>query len=301
MPIEPMASRPRPVNTMARVLSNRPVMPGGAILRLALAAAVPPFPAPHAGQFVHLRLGDFPLLRRPFSVLGFVPAAAGGATLEIMYAVVGRGTERIAALVPGDRVEILGPLGNAYVLGAAGSLILVAGGRGAVPLFRLLESGAARGREVVFLFGARSRDYLWELERLAGIEHRLATDDGSAGEKGTVIDLLRAELARRPRGSGAGPVRVFACGPEIMLRRVAETASEFGAAAQVALESPMGCAIGICRGCVIPRRLTAAGMWARDGNARYATVCKEGPVFLGEEVDWEALERALDPAGAAAP
>ena len=279
---------------------NHPVMPGGAILRLALPAS-PSFPVPAAGQFVHLRLGEFPLLRRPFSVLGFAPAAAGGAALGILYAVVGRGTERIAALVPGDRIEILGPLGNGYALGTEGPLILVAGGRGAAPLYYLLASGAARGREVTFLFGARSREYLWELERLAGVDHRLATDDGSAGVKGTVIDLLAAELARHGRGGSAAPARVLACGPEIMLRRVAETAAAFGAQAQVAVESPMGCAIGICRGCVIPRRATAAGPWPRDGNARYATVCKEGPVFLGSEVDWDALERALDPAAAVAP
>jgi len=298
----PTDAWPRPVSARARVLLNRPVMPGGAILRLALPAA-PPFPVPAAGQFIHLRLGEFPLLRRPFSVLGFAPAA-GGATLEILYAVVGRGTERIAALAPGDPVEILGPLGNGYVLGAAGPLVLVAGGRGAAPLYRLLESGEASGRELVFLFGARSREYLWELERLAGVDHRLATDDGSAGEKGTVIDLLAAELtrlARHDRARSAAPTRVFACGPEVMLRRVAATAAGFGAEAQVAVESPMGCAIGICRGCVIPRRTTAAGPWPRDGNARYATVCKEGPVFLGAEVDWDALERALDPAGAVAP
>jgi len=279
---------------------NRPVMPGGAILRLAL-PAFPSFPVPAAGQFVHLRLGEFPLLRRPFSVLGFAPAAAGGAALGILYAVVGRGTERIAALVPGDHVEILGPLGNGYVLGAGGPLVLVAGGRGAAPLYRLLESGETRGREVTFLFGARSREYLWELARLAGVDHRLATDDGSAGEQGTVIDLLAAELARLERAGSAATTRVLACGPEIMLRRVAETAAAFGAQAQVAVESPMGCAIGICRGCVIPRRATAAGPWPRDGNARYATVCKEGPVFLGAVVAWDALERALDPAGAVAP
>jgi dihydroorotate dehydrogenase electron transfer subunit len=295
----PTAPRPPAVNVHAEVGANRPVMPGGAILELALSAA-PPFPAPRSGQFVHLRLGEFPLLRRPFSVLGFTPAASGAA-LEILYAVVGRGTERIAALVPGDHVEILGPLGNGYALGDAGPLVLVAGGRGAAPLYHLVASGAARGRAVTFLFGARSREYLWDLARLAGVEHHLATDDGSAGLRGTVIDLLAAELARHERAGTAAAVRVLACGPEIMLHRVATTSAEFGVEAQVAVESPMGCAIGICRGCVIPRRATAASPWPRDGNARYATVCKEGPVFLGAEVDWAALERTIEPAGAAAP
>ncbi len=293
----PEPPRTPPVNVVAEVTANRLVIPEGAILRLAVPQDGPAFPEPRAGQFVHLRIGDFPLLRRPFSVLGAALRPDGSSSLEIMYAVVGRGTERLRALLPGDRVEVLGPLGNAFAPGGSGPVILVAGGRGAAPLFRFLESRAANGRAIMFLFGARSAEYLWELDRLAGVEHRLATDDGTAGHHGTVIDLLAAELTGRARG--AMPPRVLACGPEIMLRHVAETAAEFGVEAQVALESPMGCGIGICRGCVIPRHVTAAGLWPRDGNARYATVCKEGPVFLAAEVDWEALGCAMHPEGAA--
>ena len=272
------------------------MVPGGAILTLELRASMP---EPLAGQFVHVRLLDGPLLRRPFSVLGYAPGAGGRARIELMYAVVGAGTARLRELVTGDRVHVLGPLGNGFHLGTAGPLVLVAGGRGAVPLYRLVESGAARGRPVVFLFGARDSEFIWGLDRLrAGVEHRLATIDGSAGIRGTVIDLLADEL-QRPAGTARASAadadtrtRVLACGPEKMLRRVAETAAEYGAEAQVAIESPMGCAIGICRGCVIPRHVLADVPWPRDGNARYATVCKEGPVFLGDEVDWEGLEVA---------
>ncbi len=287
----------RPVACEARVIANRAAVPGGAILALEVGAG---FPAPRAGQFVHVRIGAGapPLLRRPFSVLGFSPSPSGGATIELMYAVVGQGTALLARVEPGERLGILGPLGNSFALGEARALLLVAGGRGAVPLYRLVESGDAGGRRAVFLFGARSADYLWGLERLpagAGVERRLATIDGSAGARGTVIDLLAAALEELPpaeRGAGPRAARVLACGPEVMLRRVAATAAAFGVESQVALENRMGCALGVCRGCVIPRRLTPASPWARDGNARYATVCKEGPVFLGEEVDWEAMASA---------
>jgi dihydroorotate dehydrogenase electron transfer subunit len=281
--------RVTPVECDAKVVANRPVVPGGAILAL---AAGGPFPAPSAGQFVHVRLpGDTPLLRRPFSVLGHSPVP-GGARLELMYAVVGTGTALLHRLAPGDRLNLIGPLGNHFALGEARRVILVAGGRGAVPLYRLLESGEANGREVVFLFGARSSEYLWGLDRLAGVEHRLATIDGSAGVAGTVIDLLAAELKSSATGARAAHVCVLACGPEVMLRRVAETAAEHGVESQVALENQMGCAIGVCRGCVIPRRLRAGAPWPRDGNARYATVCKEGPVFFGNDVDWAAMAHA---------
>jgi len=280
--------RVMPVECDARVIANRSVVPEGAILTL---AAGEPFPAPNAGQFVHVRLcGEGPLLRRPFSVLGYSPEPRG-ARLELMYAVVGTGTALLARLAPGDRVNLLGPLGNHFALGGARRLVLVAGGRGAVPLYRLIESGEANGREVVFLFGARSSEYLWGLERLAGVAHRLATIDGSTGIKGTVIDLLTAEL-ESCAGAGLEAVRVFACGPEIMLRRVAETAAALGVESQVALENQMGCAIGVCRGWVIPRRRREGTPWPRDGNARYATVCKEGPVFFGDDVDWEAMAHA---------
>ncbi len=282
------AARPTPVECDGRVAAHHPVAPGGAILRLEVDAE---FPAPLPGQFVHLRLfGGATLLRRPFSVLGF-STARGSSEIELMYAVVGMGTAIMASLRPGDRLNLLGPLGNSFALGESSRLILVAGGRGAVPLYRLLETGEDKRRSVVFLFGARSADHLWGLERLRGADHRLATIDGSAGHRGTVIDLLIEEIGRLPAASRQG-ARILACGPEIMLRRVAEEAAAAGIESQVALENTMGCAIGVCRGCVIPRRVRADSPWPRDGNARYATVCKEGPVFHGDVIDWEAMAHA---------
>jgi dihydroorotate dehydrogenase electron transfer subunit len=263
------------------------------------------------GQFVHLALGDgfAPYLRRPFSILGHERTADGRTRLAIMYAVVGVGTERLAAMREGAPVDLLGPLGNGFAPPDGGRWILVAGGRGAAPLYRLLETlqgGAAvhfgpppRPSALRFLFGARTREHLWDLERLDGVPHELATDDGSAGRRGTVIDLLEAELARSeatpsppstpsPPPDALPPV-VLACGPEPMLAAVAGVAARAGVTAQVSLESRMGCACGLCRGCVIPRRIGRDAPWPRDGNATYATVCKEGPVFLGDEVDWDAV------------
>jgi dihydroorotate dehydrogenase electron transfer subunit len=272
------------------VIDNRPLMPGGFLITIELEGAMP---VPHAGQFVQLRIDGAPLLRRPFSVLGYRPARdASGARIELMYAVVGAGTRLLEHALPGARLGVLGPLGNGFDPGDTKDLILVAGGRGAVPLLRLLESGEVADRRVLYLAGAASADFIWGLDRLHGAEHRIATVDGSRGERGTVIDLLDAALAER-RGREA-PL-VLACGPEAMLRRVAETALRSGVPSQVALENRMGCGIGICRGCVIRRRVSGESPWPRDGNASYATVCKEGPVFLSDEVDWAAMAESQLP------
>lgn len=288
--IEQRDRRPAAVQVEAVITDNRPITPDSRIVTLEIDGA---WPRSVPGQFVHLQLGDGlqPFLRRPFSLLGDRPAPGGGATLSIMYAVIGQGTERLAAMTAGTRLELLGPLGNGFLPDAHESWILVAGGRGAAPLFRVLESmadadAAANGGrpDLHFLFGARSREHLWGLDRLSEVTHHLATDDGSHGVHGTVVDLLEATLGQPLRS----PV-VLACGPEAMLAAIARVADRAGVPAQVSLESVMGCGCGLCRGCVVPRRVTTASPWRRDGNATYATVCKEGPVFLGSEVDWDAM------------
>jgi dihydroorotate dehydrogenase electron transfer subunit len=289
--IDTAGERPPIAQVMARIIDNRPITPDSRVVTLDVGDALP---ESLPGQFVHLRLGDGvePFLRRPFSILGQWHDNDGG-RLSIMYAVVGAGTRRLAAAGPGTRLDLLGPLGNGFLPAGYATWILVAGGRGAAPLFRLLEvagdrgAAATSGPQLRFLFGARSREQLWGLERLDGVPHRLATDDGSHGHHGTVIDLVHDVLVERP----SAPV-VLACGPEAMLAAVASEAAYHGVPAQVSLESIMGCACGLCRGCVIPRRLTGASPWPRDGNQRYATVCKEGPVFLGSEVDWAAMPHA---------
>lgn len=301
-PANHLAARPSPVQVAARVEDNAPVTPDGRVLTLAIEAAFPPS---LPGQFVHLRLGAglVPFLRRPFSILGQARGAGGVTRLRIMYAVVGEGTRRLAGCGAGEVLDLVGPLGNGFAPGGHASWILAAGGRGAAPLFRLLEWSRAGGVSqlaagasppaaavrppaagIRFLFGARSRAHLWGLERLAGVEHALATDDGSHGRRGTVLDLLAATLTPGPPDAV-----ILACGPEPLLAGVARAARAAGVPAQVSLEAVMGCGCGLCRGCVVPRRPSAAGRWPRDGNARYATACKEGPVFLGGEVEWDAM------------
>lgn len=228
------------------------------------------------GQFFMLRVteGLDPLLRRPLGAYRIIECAPGstpglfsGSGVEFLYEVVGRGTAMLSEKETGESVDILGPLGRGFHAGP-GRAVMVAGGVGIVP-FYLLSKALGGG---LLLFGGRSaRDTaLVEDFRGLGCTIKVSTDDGSAGRKGFVTELLCEELT-------AGD-SVYACGPKAMLARVAAVAEEAGAACQVSLERNMACGIGVCLGCAV-----------RTAGGAYRMVCSEGPVFDASEVDWKAL------------
>jgi dihydroorotate dehydrogenase electron transfer subunit len=258
-----------PVRCDAPVLANEGC--GGANRRLRLGVGEG-FPASAPGQFAMLSPGPLPaaprfdpLLPRPMAVF-----RREGAALEILYKVSGRGTALLAAARPGDAVRVVGPLGRGFPLPAAGErALLVGGGTGIASLFDL-AARARREAEVVVLLGARSAAELMALEefRALGVELRLASDDGSAGRRGLVTELLEEALAE-------GPARVYACGPTPMMRRAAALA---GDACVLSLENRMACGYGVCLGCAVPRR-----------EAGYALVCRDGPVFAAGELRLEGL------------
>ena len=213
------------------------------------------------GQFVNLLLRPGPLLRRPFSVYR---AEAG--RVEILLRAVGAGTALLLELAAGDRVSLLGPLGRGFVLDPAwGSVALVSGGLGAAPMPLTALAARRAGLRVHWVHGARTAADLcseWE-----GDSVHWATDDGSRGRPGSVLDAVPAE-------AGA----VLACGPNPMLAAVAARWPE----AQVAVETYMGCGTGVCLGCAVPR--TGGG---------YDRACSEGPVYPAAGVEWAALPSHL--------
>jgi dihydroorotate dehydrogenase electron transfer subunit len=224
------------------------------------------------GQFVHIRVPDCAdaLLRRPFSIY-----RVQGETVSVLYKVVGKGTAALARVRAGERLEVLGPLGHGFSLPRAGEEepLLVAGGYGVAALYLLAERSPCRG--ILFEGGRTRGDVLCEEEfRALGWEVRVTTEDGSHGWRGLVTEPLREELARRARGR-----KLYACGPTGMLRAVARLAEEFGVAAEVSLDEPMCCGVGVCLTCVVPVR-TAEG-W------EYQRACTEGPVFDARQVLWE--------------
>jgi len=224
------------------------------------------------GQFgmVTCGAGFDPLLRRALSIAGV--ARRGGSTLvEIMVKRVGRGTGALGLAVPGSELRLLVPLGNGFTLApAAGSRLgLVAGGIGLPPLLFAAERLAAAGVAFDLLMGAASAAELLEVDRCraaaaaVGGELVLTTDDGSAGEGGFVTAALERRL-----GGGRRYGRLLACGPNPMLAALTRLARERAIPAELSLEEPMGCGVGVCLSCVVE---------LADG--RFAASCKEGPVF----------------------
>ena len=228
-----------------------------------------------------------PLLRRPFGTfqIGFLPADCEGMAekefVELIYKVVGSGTEVMSELHHGDRIELLGPLGRGFDLDDAdGDKILVGGGIGLVPLYMLAASLRDRSKTRL-LIGGRSREDIitvTEFERL-GVTTHVTTEDGSLGEEGLITRILERKLDKYP---GA---RVYSCGPMPMLRAVEAICSERKVPLQVSLEALMACGVGACLGCVVKGRNHS------EQNPDYLCTCRKGPVFHSQELDWDRLQQ----------
>jgi len=224
------------------------------------------------GQFGMLACGDGhdPLLRRAFSLAGVRPHE-DGTIVEMLIKEVGRGTSLLRKLPLGATLRLLAPLGNGFTLddGGGGRLALVAGGIGLPPVLFAAERLASRSVPFDFYLGAATAAELLEVGRCGaaveavGGELVLATDDGSRGEVGYVT----AVLARRLE-SGRRYLRALACGPTPMLAALGRVAHAQSLEAELSLEEPMACGVGVCLGCVVE---------LDDG--RFVPTCKEGPVF----------------------
>jgi dihydroorotate dehydrogenase electron transfer subunit len=250
-----------------------------------------------AGQFVHVRTGDYSglVLRRPFSINTADPLTG---VVTIHFRVVGRGTEWFTRLRPGDPVDMLGPLGRPFAVDPRSRhLLLVAGGLGIAGVRMLVDEALQDGRQVTLLFGAATAREVYPSSLLPDeVEYAVATDDGSLGLHGLVTELVPEYEAWADQA--------FACGPQPMLAALSRLAAtrrqRLGVASlgrkrgagrtapagsaearrkaylQVALEQHMGCAVGACLGCVV---MGTAGSPLR--------VCREGPVFASDEIAWE--------------
>ena len=238
------------------VLSNRPI--AKSVYKMVLAGNTEGI---KAGQFVELALpGRF--LRRPISVCDWTEN-----TLTLIYKVVGAGTEDMAAMEEGVRLDVLTALGNGYDLARAGSApVLIGGGVGVPPMYGLAKELCRRGEVPRVLLGFNTiEEVFYEKQFLAlGCAVSVATADGSYGTRGFVTDILREE--------GFAPSYYYTCGPLPMLRAVAEATS---CAGEASFEERMGCGFGACMGCTI---LTTRGP---------KRVCKDGPVFRKEEIEWQ--------------
>jgi len=262
----------------AEVCSNR--WEGGANWRLRMRLPSKPMHT-RPGQFLMLIPGGLghkrtfdPLLPRPMAIYRTLPST-DGVEMEVRYKVVGRGTSLLADHLPGERVGVVGPLGNGFPEPVEGAeALIVAGGTGVASVYELAKRAAEKGRTRV-LIGARSKDQFGDLTdfEALSIDFHLATEDGSAGHPGLVTELLEKAL-----GDSSEACCVYACGPTPMMRVAADLAAARARRCFVSLENPMACGFGVCLGCAAPR-----------ANGGYALVCKEGPIFDAREIAWEAL------------
>jgi len=249
-----------------------------------LAASITP------GQFFMIRpaTGSDPLLGRPFALFDiFHDADCQPAGVEFGFVKVGKMTSLMSQWAPGDLVSIWGPLGNGFPVPDCRHLICVAGGIGQTPFLGVAREAlglatygsparqiANRPASVSLCYGVRSKSYLAGLNEftMKGLDLQIATDDGSFGHHGFVTDLLKNKLA-----SGGEGVHVYCCGPEPMMKAVAEICKRQSVACWLSLETPMACGFGACFSCVTK-------VVEPDGSWDYRRTCVEGPVFRAEQL-----------------
>lgn len=227
-----------------------------------------------AGQFVDLYCDDASrLLPRPISIC----EVKDGGQIRLVYRTVGAGTKELANKRPGDLVSVLGPLGNGYPLPGtelpAKCAILLGGGVGIPPLLELQKRLTVPS---ITVLGYRSSETFLADEFKRRGKVLIASDDGSIGVKGTVLDALGNAMEGGVSLEGAV---LYACGPRPMLRGVKEFAMREDVRAYLSLEERMACGIGACLGCVC--ETTGVNDHSKVHNAR---VCKDGPVFEAREV-----------------
>ena len=212
-----------------------------------------------SGQFVNIKLDGY-FLRRPISICDY-----DDRTLTILYKMVGKGTTQMGKMQAGDTLDVLTGLGNGYDRTLSGDKpLLLGGGVGVPPLYRLAKDLLAEGKKVsvVLGFNTASEIFYEDAFRALGADVTVTTVDGSYGTKGFVTDAMK----------GIDYTYFYTCGPEPMLKAIYKTATTSG---QLSFEERMGCGFGACMGCSC-KTVT--------GNKR---ICKEGPVLLKEDIIWE--------------
>jgi dihydroorotate dehydrogenase electron transfer subunit len=220
------------------------------------------------GQFVNVlaaETGQGPLLRRPFSI-----ARVDGDIVEILFHSIGTGTILLSRKRPGEMIDVLGPLGQSFHVDADyDTALIVAGGIGAAPFPFLTADLPKRCKRIETFIGYRNAGQIFT-SHLQNIH--IATDDGSTGFHGNVVQLFESFLKQ----TELGKVKIFACGPTVMLKALTELAKRKNICCEISLEGHMACGVGLCQGCPVERT---------DDGAKYALVCKDGPIFLTTDVN----------------
>lgn len=247
------------------IINNRQVNSEYYVLELQSDIVLPEL---KAGQFAELRIDGSQevLLRRPIS---FYDVDYKNQTISLLIQEVGKGTRKLAGALPGDKLNMIYPLGNSFSFDGVNKALLIGGGVGVAPLLLLGKVLRNNNIEPTFLLGFRNKDYLVDIPTFEKYGNVLiTTDDGSIGERGTVLDhsIIESGLS--------GFDKIYTCGPQVMMKAVAKLAKAKGTDCEASLENTMACGFGACLCCV---------QQTIHGNLR---VCVEGPVFNTKEIIW---------------
>jgi dihydroorotate dehydrogenase electron transfer subunit len=219
------------------------------------------------GQFINIRISkqNDPLLRRPFSIFNHE-----GGIITTVVKIVGRGTSILAVSKPGE-IDMLGPLGNGFTIRNNSKVLVVGGGVGNTPLYFLAQKLAESRCDITFLYGARSREFIYLADLFRKLVKRfiITTDNGSEGVKGPVTEFA-ASLLENERFD-----MIYVCGPAAMMKAMITLAQD--TPIEVSVENYFGCGIGLCYGCAVE---TAGGM---------KRACVDGPVFNGASINWDTM------------
>ena len=224
------------------------------------------------GNFIELRVNDQtePFLRRPISIYNMNQEAG---ILEFIFQIKGNGTNLLSKKQIGDKIDILGPLGNGtFKFEKYDNIAIIGGGIGIFPLYKLGKEAKAQGKKVSTYLGFRNKDLVMLEKEFKEISDKLVitTDDGSYAEKGFAIDYLKKDIENHC---------IYACGPLPMLKAVQKYAIENNINCQISLEEKMGCGLGVCLGCAVKKASSP------KDNPEYFHVCKGGPVFNAKDVE----------------
>ncbi|MCX5849929.1 MAG: dihydroorotate dehydrogenase electron transfer subunit [Deltaproteobacteria bacterium] len=266
---------------IGEILVNQEIQEDCFLMKVKVASS---FENPLPGQFVMIRIAGLndPFLSRPISIYSF-SRGKNDCSIELLYRVVGKGTQILAGLIEGSQVEINGPLGNGFeIKSVKKNIVFISGGIGIAPLSLLIESLRRRAdcssSEMIIYQGFQSASAVIGLNKMQKLcrDINVCTDDGTFGEKGLVTQIFQKDR----KNFAPENTIIYACGPKEMLKSLAKILKKSKFSCQVSLEERMACGTGACLGCVVAVK-------DKNGALAYKRVCADGPVFNLADIIWE--------------
>ncbi len=267
---------------IGEILENEEIQEDCFLMKVKIASS---FENPLPGQFVMIRIAGLndPFLSRPISIYSF-SRSKNYCLIELLYHVVGKGTQILAGLIKGSQVEINGPLGNGFeITDVKKNIVFIAGGIGIAPLSLLIEHLSRRSdlslSAMILYMGAQSAAAIVGLDKLQKLCHNInvCTDDGTIGIKSLVTQSFQKDMKKFTSDNTS----IYACGPKAMLKSLAKILNKNKFSCQVSLEERMACGTGACMGC-------AVAVKDKQGVLGYKRVCADGPVFNLADIIWES-------------